>query len=116
MLEFINAQGKDEKDQWTKSGRWIKGIVTAVRTFYEANDAALQGKMRVLEPVLYRKKTKSMTIEQARRLIAVLPFTIPTLEESEIRFHGYVTPINQSGVMMLPTERSHPLTSVRRST
>lgn len=31
--------------------------------------------------------------------------TIPILEESGIRFHGYVTPINQSGVMMFPTQR-----------
>ena len=31
--------------------------------------------------------------------------TIPILEESEIRFHGYVTPINQLGVMMFPTQR-----------
>jgi len=31
--------------------------------------------------------------------------TIPILEESGIRFHGYVTPINQLGVMMFPTQR-----------
>ena len=74
LMEFINTQARDEKGQWTRSGKWIKGIVTAARTFYEANDAPLQGKMRVPQPVLYRKKTKSMTIEQARRLIAVLPF------------------------------------------
>jgi hypothetical protein len=31
--------------------------------------------------------------------------TIPTLEESQIGFQGYVTPINQLGVMMFPTQR-----------
>jgi hypothetical protein len=31
--------------------------------------------------------------------------TIPILEESGIRFHGYVTPINQLGVMMFPTQQ-----------
>jgi hypothetical protein len=31
--------------------------------------------------------------------------TIPILEESEIGLQGYVTPINQSGVMMFPTQR-----------
>lgn len=30
--------------------------------------------------------------------------TIPILEGSGIRFHGYLTPINQSGVMMFPTQ------------
>jgi hypothetical protein len=31
--------------------------------------------------------------------------TIPILEESGIRFQGYVTPINRLGVMMFPTQR-----------
>jgi hypothetical protein len=31
--------------------------------------------------------------------------TIPILEESTIEFQGYVTPINQLGVMMFPTQR-----------
>ena len=30
--------------------------------------------------------------------------TIPVLETSEIRFDGYVTPVNMLGVMMLPTQ------------
>lgn len=30
--------------------------------------------------------------------------TIPTLERSGIKFHGYVTPINKKGVMMFPTQ------------
>jgi hypothetical protein len=30
--------------------------------------------------------------------------TIPILEESGISFHGYVTPVNQLGVMMFPTQ------------
>ena len=30
--------------------------------------------------------------------------TIPTLEKSGIKFHGYVTPINKKGVMMFPTQ------------
>jgi integrase len=74
LLEFINRESRDKDGNWVRSGKWIKGIVTAVRTFYEANDSPLFGKMRIPLPVLYRKRSKTMSIEQARRLIAVLPF------------------------------------------
>lgn len=74
LLEFINTEAKTADGVWVKSGKWIKSVVTATRTFYEANDSPLQGKMRIPLPVLYRKRTKSMTIEQARKLISILPF------------------------------------------
>jgi len=40
--------------------------------------------------------------------------TIPILEESEIEFKGYVTPINRLGVMMFPTSET-ALEAIKRS-
>jgi len=79
LLEFVNTEARDQKGDWVKSGKWIKGIVTAARAFYKSNDSPLTGNMRIPQPIMYRKRTKSMTIEQARKLIAVLPFRVKVI-------------------------------------
>src|SRR5208282_2506954 len=45
----------------------------------------LFGKMRIPLPVMYRKRSKAMSVEQARKLIAVLPFRTKVIATIQLK-------------------------------